>query len=190
MEQINWNYQRSACAPEAHKKNVKILIQAAINALEKDMDEQDILEVGELRRADNFLAFCEANKTALESLGRFLKDFQGAHDKDRYLYQWPQIQEFTHAVFKFGVVFDGRVRLLDITGWKLCAFLALDDEEVCRYILAHFEDYCGKDVSAVKEKLYKIWSKSSVAIGSAPWCLYELLKAYHFRFQFQEMDCE
>ncbi|MBQ7659719.1 MAG: hypothetical protein IJS26_03105 [Alphaproteobacteria bacterium] len=188
MEQIiNWNYQRSAFAPEAHKKNVKILIQAAVDAFEKDIDEQDVLEVDELRRADNFLAFCEANKTALESLGRFFKDFQGAHDKDRYLYQWPQIQEFTFAVFKFGVAFDGRVRLLDITGWKLGAFLALDDEEVCRYILAHFGDYfqTKRDMHDVQRKLYDIWNKRYVKVGSVPWCLYELCRRYFERMSFE-----
>ena len=188
---INWNYQRSAFAPDAHRQNVKRLIQAAINALDKDMDEHNVLQVDELDEPENFLAFCEANQEALESLGRFLKDFQGAHDKDRYLYQWPQIQDFAHAIFKFGVRFSGRVRLLDITS-KSYALMALDDEEVCRYMLTRFEDYFEgeDDIIGIQEKLCRIWNKCSVCIGSAPWCLYELCKSYYFRLQFEEMSGE
>ncbi|MBO4285512.1 MAG: hypothetical protein J5895_04725 [Alphaproteobacteria bacterium] len=188
---INWNYQRSAFAPDAHKQNVKRLVQAAINALNKDMDEQNVLQLDELEEAEEFSAFCEANKEAIESFGRFLKDFQGAHDRDRYLYQWPQIQEFSCAVFKFNIRFEGRVRLLDITS-KSYALMALDDEEVCRYILMHFEEYFEgeEDVFGFQEKLYRIWSERVVSLGSAPWCLYELCKSYYFYLNFDEIRYE
>lgn len=166
-------------------KPITEFLRDAYGILVKDMQEEGVDTVQQLKSANNFLAFCEENKESIEAFGLFIRDHRGVYDKYPNLYNWQTFEPFVEAIFRFNVKMPNKARLLEITGKYALARFAMEDDNVVRFVLANFDKYAeikdkfkdehGRAISAL-EALYLELCKSRGKVASPHWALEVLIK--------------
>ena len=121
---------------------INSLLRDAYVAIEEDVHSEKAGVYNNLKEAKNFLKFYKEHEEDFISLGYFLRDHAGAYDKMRAPYNWAHLHPVVYCLLNFGCkTMPYRFRLLELTGRYEWASLALDDEEICRFVTANFMVY-------------------------------------------------
>lgn len=177
--------------PQTVQHSVCELFRDANKAILKDMKQEDVTAYHLIKNGENFKIFYAQNKKNFEALGCFLFDHQGLYDKDRQLYNWTNVYPVASAIFMFNLKMPYRSRLIDLTRRYDFAYFAMDDPEVCRFVVQNFSVYASiKDMfldehgraQTILERLYtrlhSLNYQRPFEKASPQWCLMNLIYQY------------
>ena len=166
-------------------KPITEFLRDAYGILVKDMQEEGVDTVQQLKSANNFLAFCEENKESIEAFGLFIRDHRGVYDKYPNFYNWQTFEPFVEAIFRFYIDMPNKSRLLEMTNKYALAGFAMYDDDVARFVLANFDKYTeikdkvedahGRAIT-ILESIYWELCRTRGKIGSPNWALKVLIK--------------
>ena len=119
------------------KNSIDSFLQDAASAIERDMREEGKERIN-LVKAANFLQFYKEHKEDFDAFGEFLSGYQ-----DAYAYEWKHLYAFLHCILMFKCKMPNRIRLIELTGHYEWVLYALEDEDICRYIIRNFALYAN-----------------------------------------------
>ena len=177
--------------PEAMRQAINSFLREAVEALEKDVKEEKVSSPTLLTRAENFKRFYKNHLEDFEAFGCFVFDHRGAYDGKRELYDWKILYPVVVAIFVFGIKMPHRSRLIELTKKFDLACFAMDDPEVCSFVVQNFKTYADlKDTfldehgraQTILERLYACLHRLNIQqpfVKATPeWCLMNLIYQY------------
>lgn len=179
--------------PQAMQHAVTLFLSEAADAVQKDVEDEKVSSYPFLKEGKNFKSFYEKNTEDFEAFGHFLFDHRGVYDRDRDLYNWENLYPFVWATFNFGVEMPYRSRLIELTKRYDLADLAMDDPEICQFVVQNFKIYADiKDnfpdehgrSQTILERLYKslhTLNRQRPFVKATPqWCLMRLIHQCYY----------
>lgn len=136
------------------RNDITSFLEGFTKACNEDLEAEKVASVIYLQYAYCINAYFTCNKEKLLGLGQYLLDFQGQHDA---FFDTPSLNmvSFAYAILKFNPAFnEAHYRLLEITGIPNWAYMAINRDNVAKYVLSHFEDIISDNtIPTAKSKM-------------------------------------
>ncbi len=188
-----WYEGTNLPATEGMVRPMSDFFSLASAAIDADLKEEKASSYEDLKIGANFRKFCQKYDKDVKGLFLFVYDHQGFYDRGRRFYNWRTLQPFADAVFRFQIAAPHKSRLLEVSGNFKLAIFALDDDDVCSYILSHFkvfadlpgtfEDKHGRKqtaLEAIYNKLQEIKKGKPFDPGTPQWALEMVIKRFTY----------